>query len=279
MTKVVILAGGLGTRLSEETTSRPKPMVEIGGKPILWHIMKFYAHYGLKEFIICAGYKQYMIKEFFANYHRHVNDVTFDFSTNTMTTHGKMADDWKVTVVDTGDNTMTGGRIKRIRPFLNEGEAFCLTYGDGLSNVHIPSLLEHHKKMGKLATLTAVFPPARFGELNVKDALITDFMEKKNMSKERRVNGGYMVFQPEFLDMITGDDISLEQEPMQQLARSGQLTAFNHDGFWQCMDKLYDKNLLEKIWATGDAPWKLWDQRQHNVQQLSSVKVALSKGA
>lgn len=258
MTKVVILAGGLGTRLSEETSLKPKPMVQIGQKPILWHIMKTYAHYGIKEFIICAGYKQYVIKEYFSNYHRHVNDITFDFSTNKTTIHSKMKDDWKVTVVDTGKETMTGGRIKRIRPFLDEGKPFCLTYGDGISDVHIPSLMDYHKKMGKLATLTAVFPPSRFGELNIQDGIIKEFMEKPNDNKDRRINGGYMVLQPEFIDYIDGDHISLEKEPMSGVARDGELAAYAHDGFWQCMDKLYDKKLLNDLWESGSAPWKVW---------------------
>lgn len=276
MTKVVILAGGLGTRLSEETVSKPKPMVEVGGKPILWHIMKLYAHHGLKEFIICAGYKQYMIKEFFANYHRHVNDITFDFSKNTVTAHGKMGDDWKVTVVDTGAETMTGGRLKRVRHLLDDKEPFCITYGDGVSDVDITSLVKHHKKMGKLATLTAVLPPARFGELNIsKEGLITEFMEKRNINTDRHINGGYMVLQPEFLDYIEGDHISLELDPLERAAREGQLTAFVHNGFWQCMDKLYDKNLLEKLWANGDAPWRVWDRSV--IRQFGTTKVSLPK--
>lgn len=257
MTKAVILAGGLGTRLSEETVLKPKPMVEIGGMPILWHIMQFYASYGVREFIICAGYKQYIIKEFFANFRLHTSDVTFDLKTGNITTHNSSTPDWKVTVVDTGENTMTGGRLKRIRPFLDDNEPFFMTYGDGLSDVNIEALFTHHCKSGKLVTLTAVFPPARFGALDIQDGLITHFREKPADS-ERRINGGYMVLEPRFLDFIEGDSTILEQQPLTKAAQMGELAAFEHDGFWQAMDKLYDKNLLENIWTKGNAPWKKW---------------------
>lgn len=257
MTKVVILAGGLGTRFSEETVLKPKPMIEIGGMPILWHIMKFYSGHGLKDFIICAGYKQYIIKEFFANYALHRSNVTFDLKTDTMKVHDTSVEDWRVTVVDTGENTMTGGRIKRIRPYLDKSEPFCLTYGDGVSDIDIPASIAYHKKMGKTATLSAVSPPARFGELDIQDGLIRQFMEKR-MDSERLVNGGFMVLNPEFLDYIDGDHISLEQEPMRTVAAKGQLAAYEHRGFWQCMDKIHDKQLLESLWNSGKAPWKNW---------------------
>jgi len=255
--KAVILAGGLGTRLSEETGLKPKPMVEIGGMPILWHIMSYYAAFGVKEFIICAGYKQYVIKEFFANFRQHKSDITFDLAKGTAEVHSSKAPDWKVTVVDTGDETMTGGRVKRIRPFLNENEPFFLTYGDGVSDVNIDELLATHKKMKKLVTMTAVFPPARYGSLDIHDGLVTKFQEKPTES-EKRINGGFMVVEPKFLDFIEGDSTTLEQEPLKGAAHSGQLASYEHDGFWQSMDKLYDKQLLEKIWADGNAPWKKW---------------------
>lgn len=263
MTKVVILAGGLGTRFSEETGLKPKPMIDIGNMPILWHIMKFYSAHGLKEFIICAGYKQYMIKEFFANYALHCSDVTFDMKSGQKTVHNTTVEDWKVTVVDTGENTMTGGRIKRIKPYL-DNEPFCMTYGDGLSDINIPDLLAYHKKMGRMATLSAVSPAARFGELDIKNGLITQFAEKKPNS-ERLVNGGFMVLNPEFLDHISGDHMPIELEPLQKAAAMGQLAAYEHRGYWQCMDKLHDKNLLEALWNSGKAPWKIWgDQREIN---------------
>lgn len=256
MTKVVILAGGLGTRFSEETSLKPKPMIDIGNMPILWHIMKFYSAHGLKDFIICAGYKQYIIKEFFANYSLHRSNITFDLKSDSMKVHDTTVEDWKVTVVDTGENTMTGGRIKRIKPYL-DNEPFCLTYGDGLSNIDISALLAYHKKMGKTATLSAVSPPPRFGELDIRDGLIHQFMEKR-LDSERLINGGFMVLNPEFLDLIEGDHISIEQEPMRAVAAKGQLAAFEHRGFWQCMDKLHDKQLLESLWSSGKAPWKNW---------------------
>ncbi len=256
MTKLVILAGGLGTRFSEETGTKPKPMIHIGPMPILWHIMKFYSAYGIREFIICAGYKQYMIKEFFANYPLHRADVTFDLKSGNTTEHDSTVEDWQVTVVDTGENTMTGGRIKRIHPYLDD-EPFCLTYGDGLSNIDISALLAYHKKNGKMATLSAVIPPARFGELDIKDGLVHSFTEK-DPQNERLINGGYMVINPAFLDHIEGDDTMLEYGPMRKMAEMDELAAFEHRGFWQCMDKLYDQQLLEKLWYGGNAPWKIW---------------------
>ncbi len=272
MTKVVILAGGLGTRLSEETTLKPKPMVEIAGKPILWHIMKYYAHFGFKEFIICGGYKQYVIKEYFANYNRHNRDMTFNLADGTTETHTAPTDDWKVTIVDTGEDTMTGGRVKRIRPFLTEGEAFFLTYGDGVSDVDLTALLKCHEEKSTLVTLSAIFPPARFGELNIEDGLITSFKEKKNENKERRVNGGFMVMQPDFLDYIEGDTSSLEKQPLETAANMGQLAAYKHDGFWQCMDKLYDKKILEDLWEKGQAPWRVWDKNTTKTQSKPTLR-------
>jgi glucose-1-phosphate cytidylyltransferase len=256
MTKVVILAGGLGSRMMEETTVRPKPMVEIGGMPILWHIMKFYASFGLKDFIICAGYKQHMIKEFFFNYSMNTSDVTFDMSTGSMTRHGGQKDDWKVTVVDTGENTLTGGRLKRVGKYLGN-EPFCLTYGDGLTDVDVPALIAHHKKMGKLATLTAIYTPPRFGELDIENGKINRFMEKMTKS-ESRINGGYMVLDPRVLDYIAGDDVMLEFDPLRKIASEGQLVAYEHDGFWQCMDNVRERQLLENTWNSGKAPWKKW---------------------
>lgn len=256
MTKVVILAGGLGTRFSEETALRPKPMIEVGPMPILWHIMKFYSAHGLKDFIICAGYKQYVIKEFFANYPLHCSDITFDLQSGKNTVHASTVEDWKVTVVDTGENTMTGGRVKRIRQYL-DNEPFCLTYGDGLSNVDIKALLAYHKKKGKTVTVSAVVPPARFGELDIKDGLVSQFAEKKK-DAERLINGGFMVVEPKFLDYISGDAVPLEKEPMEKVTAKGEVAAFEHRGFWQCMDKLHDKQMLDQLWNSGQAPWKIW---------------------
>lgn len=254
--KAVILAGGLGTRLAEETSIRPKPMVEIGGLPILWHIMKFYAAHGIREFVVCAGYKQEVIKEYFFNYHLNQSNVTFDLAAGTLTKHATTGEDWKVTVVDTGAETQTGGRLKRVREFLGN-EPFCMTYGDGVSDVDINALVLHHKRSEKLVTLTAVYPPLRFGELEIENGLITHFMEKM-ASSQRRINGGYMVVDPKALDYVDGDATPWEQAPLQTIAAQGQLAAFEHDGFWQCMDNVRERDYLQALWQSGKAPWKIW---------------------
>ena len=254
--KAVILAGGLGTRISEETHLKPKPMIEIGGRTILWHIMKSYSAHGVNDFIICCGYKGYLIKEYFANYFLHMSDVTFDMSSNQMEVHQKKAEPWRVTLVDTGDSTQTGGRLKRIAEHL-DGEDFCFTYGDGVSNVDIGRLIDFHKQQGRQATVTAVQPPGRFGALDMEGHKITSF-EEKPQGDGSWVNGGYFVLSPKVLDLITGDQCVWEKEPLQSLARTGQLSAYKHQGFWQPMDTLRDKNLLESLWDSGKAPWKVW---------------------
>lgn len=255
--KCVLLAGGLGTRLSEETVSRPKPMVEIGGKPILWHIMKIYSHYGVSEFIICLGYKGYVIKEYFANYFLHMSDVTFDMQNNQMTVHNQNAEPWKVTLVDTGDESMTGGRLARVKEYVKDEEAFCFTYGDGVSDIDIGQLLEFHQKHGKLATLTAVTPPGRFGALDIQNGVIKSFKEKPK-GDGALINGGFFVLSPKVIDLIDGDKCVWEQKPLEQLANDNELMAFNHDGFWQPMDTLRDKIHLEELWQSNQAPWKSW---------------------
>ena len=255
--KLVILAGGLGTRISEETTVRPKPMVEIGGKPILWHIMKLYSHYGINEFIICCGYKGYLIKEYFANYFLHMSDVTFDMSRNSMEVHNRMAEPWKVTLVDTGDNTMTGGRLKRVAEYLKGEEVFCLTYGDGVSDVNISVLIEFHRTSRVLATLTAIHPPARFGALDVVADKVHRFVEKPE-GDGGMINGGFFVLSPKVIDYIAGDETFWEQAPMEHLAAEGQLAAYKHSGFWQPMDTLRDKQRLEQLWDSGNPPWMVW---------------------
>ena len=255
--KLVILAGGLGTRISEETAVRPKPMVEIGGKPILWHIMKLYSHYGVNEFIICCGYKGYLIKEYFANYFLHMSDVTFDMSLNSMEVHNRMAEPWKVTLVDTGDHTMTGGRLKRVADYLKGEEIFCLTYGDGVSDVNIGALIEFHRTSRVLATLTAIHPPARFGALDVVADKVCRFVEKPE-GDGGMVNGGFFVLSPKVIDYIAGDETFWEQAPMEHLAAEGQLAAYKHSGFWQPMDTLRDKQRLEQLWDSGNPPWKVW---------------------
>jgi glucose-1-phosphate cytidylyltransferase len=254
--KAVILAGGLGTRISEETTIRPKPMVEIGGMPVLWHIMKLYSAYGINDFIICLGYKGYMIKEYFANYYLHMSDVTFDLGENRMEVHRNTAEPWQVTLVETGESTMTGGRLKRIANYVGD-EDFCFTYGDGLSDVNIRKLIEFHKERKGLATLTAVQPPGRFGALSLEERRITGFSEKPD-GDGGRINGGFFVLSPAVLEYIHGDDTVWERGPLEQLAADGQLYAFVHDGFWQPMDTLRDKTLLEQLWDSGNPPWKNW---------------------
>lgn len=256
--KAVILAGGLGTRLSEETSTRPKPMVEIGGKPILWHIMKMYASHGINDFVICCGYKGYVIKEYFANYFLHMSDVTIDMRSNQMNVHQKRAEPWSVTLVDTGDESMTGGRLGRVAQYVKDEEAFCFTYGDGVGDIDISATIAFHKKHGKDATLTATYPPGRFGALDIQNGKVESFKEKPK-GDGAMINGGFFVLSPKVLAYIKGDDTTWEQEPLMQLAADGQLMAYEHQGFWQPMDTLRDKHLLESLWAKGTAPWKTWD--------------------
>lgn len=255
--KAVILAGGLGTRISEETHLKPKPMIEIGGKPILWHIMKIYSHYGINDFVICCGYKGYVIKEYFANYFLHMSDVTFDMANNRMEVHHQKAEPWRVTLVDTGDETMTGGRLKRVSPYLQGEEAFCFTYGDGVSDVNIGELIEFHRSQKLLATLTATLPPGRFGALDFDGCKIRSFKEKPK-GDGAMINGGFFVLSPEVIRLIEDDSTVWEREPLEKLAKEGQLNAFMHEGFWQPMDTLRDKVHLEELWASGRAPWKVW---------------------
>ena len=256
--KAVILAGGLGTRLSEETSLKPKPMVEVGGMPILWHIMKMYSHHGINDFVICCGYKGYVIKEYFANYFLHQSDVTFDMRSNTMDVHHKRAEPWTVTLVDTGENSMTGGRLGRVRKYIENDEMFCFTYGDGVGDIDIGASIAFHKQHGKAATLTATYPPGRFGALDIREGKVLNFKEKPK-GDGAMINGGFFVLSPKVLDYLGGDDTVWEQAPLQGLAEDGQLMAFEHQGFWQPMDTLRDKHLLEELWATGKAPWKKWD--------------------
>ena len=255
--KAVILAGGLGTRISEETSTRPKPMVEIGGKPILWHIMKTYSAHGIYEFIICCGYKGYVIKEYFANYFLHMSDVTFDMKNNEMHVHQRFAEPWKVTLVDTGDETMTGGRLKRVKDYVKDEEAFCFTYGDGVSDVDIGELIRFHKAQNVKATLTATLPPGRFGALQMQGNKVSSFREKP-MGDGAMINGGFFVLSPQVIDYIDGDHTTWEREPMERLADDGELAAFHHQGFWQPMDTLRDKMHLEQLWQSGKAPWRVW---------------------
>ena len=254
--KAVILAGGFGSRLSEETAVRPKPMVEVGGRPILWHVMKIYSAHGINEFIICLGYKGYMIKEYFANYFLHMSDVTFDMTNNEMEVHEHSAEPWRVTLVDTGEETMTGGRLKRVAEYLDD-EDFCFTYGDGLSNVNIGQKIEFHRSQGTIATLTAVQPPGRFGSLDLAENKIVGFQEKPQ-GDGGWINGGFFVLSSKALDYIAGDETVWERDPMERLAAEDNLSAFLHRGFWQPMDTLRDKILLEELWASGQAPWKVW---------------------
>lgn len=255
--KAVILAGGLGTRIAEETAVRPKPMVEIGGKPILWHIMKIYSACGINDFVVCCGYKGYLIKEYFANYFLHMSDVTFDMTNhNTMQVHQRSAEPWKVTLIDTGENTATGGRLKRVQAYLGEGD-FCLTYGDGVGNVDIAALIRFHQAHQKLATVTAVKPPGRFGALDLQGTCVRSFIEKPS-GDGTYINGGFFVLSPKVLGYIQDDDTLWERAPLETLAQDGQLEAYIHRGFWQPMDTLRDKQLLEELWASGQAPWKTW---------------------
>ena len=256
--KAVILAGGLGTRLSEETAVRPKPMVEIGGNPILWHIMKMYSYHGVHDFIICCGYKGYMIKEYFANYCLHTSDVTFDMKTSSMHVHKKRAEDWTVTLVDTGDHSMTGGRLKRVSEYVKDEEAFCFTYGDGVGDNNISKSIAYHRNHGRAATVTATYPPRRFGTLEIHSGRVQSFKEKPR-GDGVLINGGFFVLSPKVLSYLHGDETIWEQEPMTQLAADGELMAYQHEGFWQPMDTLHDKNTLEKLWASGTAPWKKWE--------------------
>ncbi len=256
--KVVILAGGLGTRLSEETTLRPKPMAEIGEKPILWHIMKTYSHYGYNDFIICLGYKGYMIKEYFSNYFLHNCDVTFDMRTNEMSVHQNVNEPWRVTLVDTGAETMTGGRVRRIEPYVGD-ERFMLTYGDGVADIDVRALIEFHERQGRQATLTAVQPLGRFGALIAQEDAVTSFREKP-LGDGDWINGGYMVLEPSIFERLVDDTTVLEQEPLQSLAEDGDLAAYKHRGFWQPMDTLRDKMRLEELWLSGEAPWRVWSR-------------------
>jgi len=257
--KAVILSGGLGTRISEETHLKPKPMIEIGGKPILWHIMKTYSYHGVHEFVICCGYKGYLIKEYFANYFLHMSDVTFDMKKNEMKVHQKKAEPWTVTLVDTGENSMTGGRLKRVGAYLKNTDAFCFTYGDGLADLNIRALIQYHQGHGKMATVTAVQPPGRYGALEKNVAGKVDQFLEKPKGDGGWINGGFFVLSPKVLKLIPGDATSWEGDTMVKLAAKGQMMGFEHRGFWQPMDTLRDKNHLEELWAAGKAPWKLWD--------------------
>jgi len=255
--KAVILAGGLGTRISEETDLKPKPMIEIGGKPILWHIMKMYSAHGINDFIVCCGYKGYVIKEYFANYFLHMSDVTFNMKDNQVVVHDQRAEPWKVTLIDTGEGTMTGGRLKKVSEHIKGEDAFCFTYGDGVSDINISDTIKFHKNHGKLATVSAVTPPGRFGILDLEGAQVNSFIEKPR-NEGGMINGGFFVLSPEVINYIADDSVVWEQFPLNQLANEGQLMAYRHDGFWQPMDTLREKVMLEELWATGNAPWKKW---------------------
>ena len=254
--KAIILAGGYGTRISEETSQKPKPMIEIGNKPILWHILKIYSNYGINDFIICCGYKGYVIKEYFANYFLHNSDVTFDMSDNSMQIHTKKSEPWKITLVDTGENTMTGGRLKRVQEYI-QNETFCFTYGDGVADINIQELIDFHAKNKRLATLTAVKPPGRFGSIKFERGKVLSFQEKPK-GDGNMINGGFFVLEPSVLDLIDGDNCTWEDKPLKFLAENNQLSAFYHNGFWQPMDMLKDKHFLEKLWNSDNPPWKCW---------------------
>jgi glucose-1-phosphate cytidylyltransferase len=255
--KAVILAGGLGTRISEETITKPKPMIEIGGKPILWHILKMYSHYGINDFIICCGYKGYVIKEYFSNYFIHQSDITLDLNKDEMIVHKKRAEPWRITLVDTGDNTMTGGRLKRVEEYLKDEPSFCFTYGDGVGNIDIGKTIDFHNQHGKLATLTATYPPGRFGALEIKNNCVLKFQEKPK-GDGVSINGGFFVLSPKVIKRISDDSTIWEQKPLRGLASDGQLMSYKHKGFWQPMDTLRDKQILETLWKENKAPWKLW---------------------
>ncbi len=255
--KAVILAGGLGTRISEETHLKPKPMIEVGGKPILWHIMKIYSHYGVNDFVICCGFKGYVIKEYFANYFLHMSDVTFDMRDNSMQVLQQSAEPWRVTLIDTGEETMTGGRLRRVAPYVKDEEAFCFTYGDGVSDVNIAELVAFHKAQKVKATLTATLPPGRFGALDMQGDKVLTFKEKPK-GDGGMINGGFFVLSPAVLDLLDGDDCIWERAPLEALAERGELAAYQHHGFWQSMDTLRDKTHLEELWQSGQAPWRVW---------------------
>jgi glucose-1-phosphate cytidylyltransferase len=256
--KAVILAGGLGTRISEETHIKPKPMIEVGGKPILWHILKMYSAHGINDFIICCGYKGYVIKEYFANYFLHMSDVTFDLSKNEMQVHQHKAEPWRVTLVDTGDDSMTGGRLKRVESFIKDEEDFCFTYGDGVSDINLTELIAFHRANGKLATLTAAYPPGRFGALDIAANNTVSSFKEKPKGDGGMINGGFFVLSPKVISLIDDDSTIWERKPLEKLAEQGQLTAYQHHGFWQPMDTLRDKIYLEEVWQKGTAPWKVW---------------------
>ena len=256
--KTVILAGGVGSRISEESHLRPKPMIEVGGQPILWHIMKLYAHYGVCDFVVCLGYKGYVVKEYFANYVLHRSDVSVDLTSNEITYHNSASEPWRVTLIETGAETQTGGRLKRAAPYLDPGESFCMTYGDGVGDVDIGALLARHREAGSTATVTVVRPPGRFGATEIEDGKVTRFVEKAP-GDGGVINGGFFVLEPAALDAIEGDATIWEQEPLRDLAERGELAAYSHDGFWQPMDTLREKMLLERLWASGEAPWKVWE--------------------
>ena len=256
--KAVILAGGFGTRISEEATLKPKPLIKIGDKPILWHIMKIYSAHDVTDFIICCGYKGYLIKEYFANYFLHTSDVTFDIKKNEIDIHQRNAEPWKVTLIDTGEETLTGGRLKRVSKYLRDDELFCLTYGDGLSDINISDLVKFHKKHGLKATITATYPPGRFGALEVNSKDFVNSFKEKPIGDGGMINGGFFVLSPDVLDLIKDDKTTWEREPLEALAKNGQLKAYRHEGFWQCMDTLRDKKLLEELWESGKAPWQVW---------------------